>query len=366
MRVLFDDQIFSQQRFGGISRYYTELVKGLGARTNVNARLLSPLCTNHYAKRIPRSLRVGIPFPAMAGTESLIWHVNRKLSNQYIKRFRPDVLHQTYYHATRKKAYTESRIVTTVHDMIHELFPKEFPDPEMVTSLKLQATRNADLVICVSENTRKDLVRITGIDHSKTRVIHHGIDHIKPSDLPMSGPHDKPYLLYVGLRHIYKNFRRVLKAYVKYPDLMDQFDLVCFGGGALTVSEKELMSRLNIPENKVVVTYGNDQVLSGFYQHADAFLFPSLYEGFGFPPLEAMMHGCPVISSNVSSLPEVLGIAAEYFDPRDTDGLVRAIDGVVSDPERSSELIALGSVQAKKFTWERCAARTLKSYEELG
>ena len=365
MRILFDEQIFSSQRFGGISRYYSELVKALGTKDDVSAKLVSPLCTNHYAKNISRSTRFGIPVPVMPGTETLLWHFNRQFSKRYIRHYNPDILHQTYYLNNNRRPCSGSRVVTTVHDMIHELFPAEFPDPERMVALKLQAVKNADLVICVSENTRKDLLRITGIEQAKTVVIHHGINHIESLPLPAPRPKGKPYLLYVGLRHIYKNFHRVLKAYARNPGLMSHYDLVCFGGGNLTEKEKNMISQLNIPLSNVILARGNDMVLGSFYQHAEAFLYPSLYEGFGLPPLEAMMQGCPVISSNVSCLPEVLGTAAEYFDPNDTDDLVKSIARVVNNQPRSDELKMSGLAHAQKFTWNECAEKTLKSYREI-
>ena len=365
MRILFDEQIFSSQKFGGISRYFTELVKAIGVKDDLTAKLLSPLCTNHYANNIPRSYRVGIPFPSIAGTEKALWHFNRKFSNAYIRLFSPDVLHQTYYPNRNPKFRSGLRIVTTIHDMIHELFPQDFPDAKITSELKLQAIESADLVICVSENTRKDLIDITGIEKARTAVIHHGVDHIDRKPLPAVLPQGRPYLLYVGLRDAYKNFKRVLKAYARNPELMSHSDLVCFGGGALSEHERELASRLNIPENKIVMTSGNDAVLCSLYQHADAFLYPSLYEGFGLPPLEAMLQSCPVISSNVSSLPEVLGNAAEYFDPNDSDDLSRAINRVVGSPARSDELKNSGLTQAQQFTWDACANRTMKSYKKL-
>jgi len=365
IRILFDEQIFSIQRFGGISRYYTELVKGLQEMDGAIAKILSPLCTNHYAKTLPRSMRLGISAPVITGTENFVWYFNKLLSYTCTSKFKPNILHQTYYPNRNGPDRHGVRIVTTVHDMIHELFPEDFPESKEISKRKLRAINKADLVICVSENTRKDLIRTTGIKRSKTTVIHHGVDHILSQNLPAFTPRARPYLLYVGLRAAYKNFQRVLKAYASNSNLMSEFDLMCFGGGALTEYERGLMAQLNIPEGKVILTKGDDTVLSCLYKNAAAFLYPSLYEGFGIPPLEAMLHGCPVISSNISSMPEVLGHAVEYFDPISTADLVSAITRIVNDPKRSQELKHLGMTQAQKFTWSKCAEQTLLSYERL-
>jgi len=365
MRVLFDEQIFSNQRFGGISRYYSELVKAMEANQVVSAKLLSPLCTNHHAREVPKTCRVGIPFPEIKCVEKYVRYVNKKFAARFIDYFKPDILHQTYYPYRDTPRRSNLRIVTTVYDMIHELFPLDFEDSYQISRLKLRAVRRADLVICISENTRKDLIDLTGIDHDKTVVIHLGVDHMQNLPLETPANSSRPFLLYVGLRDTYKNFERVLKAYAKSPELKSHFDLVCFGGGALSQKEKNLITKLKIPDNKIIMTGGADSVLAGLYRRASAFLYPSLYEGFGIPPLEAMVHGCPVISSQSSSLPEVLGGAAEYFNPGDSDDLINAITRVVFNQERAEELTRLGSAHVQMYTWQRCADQTLLAYQGI-
>jgi glycosyltransferase involved in cell wall biosynthesis len=364
MRILFDEQIFSNQRVGGISRYYSELVKALNITGGATARILSPLCTNQYARDLPSSYRLGLPFPAIPGSEKFVWHVNRLFSSPGTKWFKPDIVHQTYF-SRYKLRRQGSRVVVTVHDMMHELHPENFPDSALVSSQKLHAVENADLVICVSENTRKDLLAITGIDRAKTAVVYHGIDHLRPSPSKKPVAGIQPYLLYVGLRHTYKNFDGLIKAFGRCPEINQRFNLVCFGGGPLSPHESDLIAKLNIPRGKIILTQGNDAVLCALYRYAEAFVYPSVYEGFGFPPLEAMSQGCPVVSSNTSSLPEVLGDAAEYFDPHDVDDMAGAIQRVIGQPNRARELKDSGLRRAQKYTWAKCAQRTLQCYRDI-
>ena len=143
------------------------------------------------------------------------------------------------------------------------------------------------------------------------------------------------------------------------------FDLVCFGGGAFTTREIALIKALNIDTKRVRQVPGSDEMLAGFYKAASAFVYPSLYEGFGIPPLEAMSFACPVVCSNVSSIPEIVGDAAEMFDPYDIESIQLAIERVVQDEELKSELINRGKERIKQFSWERCAQETLKVYKKI-
>ena len=138
-----------------------------------------------------------------------------------------------------------------------------------------------------------------------------------------------------------------------------------FWGGAFTKKEKELFRSLKIPENKIVQISGNDMLLSSLYSSAEAFIFPSLYEGFGLPLLEAMSADCPVICSNASSFPEVAGNAAEYFDPESEESLIDALENLLFDEVRKKSLIKAGLDRVKCFSWEKCATETEAVYTKL-
>ena len=126
-----------------------------------------------------------------------------------------------------------------------------------------------------------------------------------------------------------------------------------------------MAATLGLGNHQLVHRAGNDQVLASLYRNAAAFVYPSLYEGFGIPPLEAMAMGCPVISSNTSSLPEVVGDAGEYFDPLSEESMMAAMERVTQSSSRSGELVELGRQQYRKFSWEKCAQETMMVYRSL-
>ena len=147
--------------------------------------------------------------------------------------------------------------------------------------------------------------------------------------------------------------------------IFKQFEIICFGGGRFTNIEWELFNQLGLKE-RIKQFSGNDELLGQLYNSASVFVCPSLYEGFGLPLLEAMAHDCPVICSNTSSLPEVVGDAAELFDPFDIDSIGNALEKILFSTERREELINLGTHQLKHFSWKKCAEETLQIYKQFG
>ncbi len=147
--------------------------------------------------------------------------------------------------------------------------------------------------------------------------------------------------------------------------LCHDFDIVAFGGGKFTPDELKNIQTLGVNHQKVRHVGGDDHLLGQYYQYASAFIYPSLYEGFGIPPLEAMAHGCPVISSHTSSMPEVIGQAAEFFDPRQTESMCLAIENVVYSETRSSALRQLGAGRLNAFSWKKCTEKTLAVYRSV-
>jgi glycosyltransferase involved in cell wall biosynthesis len=175
---------------------------------------------------------------------------------------------------------------------------------------------------------------------------------------------DVPYLLYVGSRTPYKNFKGLLSAYTASPWLRSNFHLLCFGGGAFTVAEQASLAHAGVVRN-VLQVGGPDELLANCYRNAAVFAYPSLYEGFGLPPLEAMSLGCPVVCSDASSIPEVVGDAAVMFDPGDTDAIRAALEGVLGSIGRKAELVARGARRSSLFGWRRCAQETVEVYRRI-
>ena len=280
---------------------------------------------------------------------------------------RPDIIHETYFFPYRLGG-RHARRVLTIHDMIHEKLASDFQLSEKTSQFKALAAKRADHVICISEATRKDAIEILGLNPDLTSVIYHGYDLMRTDNTPFEKlvlPTSEPYLLYVGNRGGYKNFLRLLEAYGTSPQLKDNFRLLCFGGGTFDRPELSMMQELKLDAERVIQCAGSDLLLADLYRSASAFVYPSLYEGFGLPPLEAMAHDCAVVCSNTSSIPEVVGDAGEYFDPGEVDSMRAAIEQVVSSQTRRDLLIDKGRERIKLFSWDRCAAETLDVYRNL-
>ena len=201
-----------------------------------------------------------------------------------------------------------------------------------------------------------------GVPEEKTSVVYlaSSINEEHASD---SVQFDRPYLLYVGSRSGYKNFSTLLRAYAGAALLRDNFLLVCFGGGAFSAKELESQQKLGLSSEHVRYASGGDDILAGLYSKADVFVCPSIYEGFGIPPLEAMSMGCPVACSDSSSLPEVVGDAAKTFDPTNVEEIGAVLESIVASKEKQARMAELGRSRASFFTWKKCAEQTLAIYQ---
>lgn len=332
----------------------------------IEARVFAPLHINRYLETLKGDLSVGFSLPrSHPKLFRFIRQVNNILARHAIKRFKPDIIHETYYTKV-DFCPKQARRVLTVHDLIHERFPELFDNSLGTTRPKSMAAHRADHVICISESTRRDLVEFLGVPEEKTSVVYHGVDaQLLQTFKPFQLFRPRPFFLYVGARDGYKNFEGMLRAFACSERLRREFDLLCFGGGPLKSNELELMSAVGMRPDQVLQIAGDDDILAALYHQATAFIYPSLHEGFGIPPLEAMCVGCPVVCSNSSSLPEVVGEAAETFDPLDGEAMQAAMERVVFSSSRRSALIAAGRVRSSMFTWEKCAQETEAVYRQL-
>ena len=357
MNILYDSQIFEEQRYGGISRYFYEVIRGVAPLASIF--LHDGVNVNEYGldSLVSYKKRWGYHIRQFRGRRHFISRVNAIHLKYFIRNEKIDIYHPTYY-----KDYTVrgAKKVVTVYDMIHELFPENFMR-DGTAGAKARILEKAAGIIAISENTKKDLIRILGIPENKIRVIYLANSLLESEQ---SAPLvQEPYILYVGNRSGYKNFLGLAKAYAasKYKE---DVRLVCFGGGVFGQNEQDALTKLGI-WNRVAHYSGNDAVLSNLYQFAEAFVYPSMYEGFGLPLLEAMHYGTPVLTGNTSSIPEVAGDAAAYFDPNEPESICEIMDGVLSDTDRRKDLQVRGRNREKLFSWQRCADETLAFYRSL-
>jgi glycosyltransferase involved in cell wall biosynthesis len=360
MRILYDHQVFSLQDAGGASRYHFELIRNLQAANEVAIELLIGLNGSV------------MPFSALQQVHTRVFGrrtrikpgVARYAINELFSaliaplRGRVDIYHPTLYRAlpwVRRR-----RIVVTHHDCIHERFPTLFSNAASIVEAKRKLFAQADAIVCVSESSRRDLLHFYNVADDKTHVVYHGFS---PLPLPEGDTPDRvePYLLYVGSRAGYKNFGLLLEAFSR-SGLAGNYRLLAVGGGSFTPAEEERIASLKLSGSVTVIPKADDATLARAYRDAALFIYPSLYEGFGFPPLEAMSLGCPVLVNRTSSLPEVCGDAAFYFDAADADDLSRCLLSILADDQGRAMKRKLGAQQVRLFDWSQSARRTLDLY----
>ena len=354
MKIIYDHQIFFNQNQGGPSRYFVELIKEL-INLNNNPTIISPIDQNIHLKEIEEKVKKKFYFQIKKNFISEI--LNYMISQYYFRVLDYDLYHLTYFNTSFS---TKKPKIITVYDLIHEKYMIDF---NLSKYPKKKIFNDIDHFICISNNTKKDLIYYYGIEEQKISVTYLA-NSIKFSRIKKN-PFNKPYFLFVGSRKRYKNFKIILDAYSKLPKIKKNFDIVCFGGGNFIEEEIKNMNKLSIDINNIHYRDGSDEELCALYKNSEALIYPSRYEGFGLPLLEAMSLGCPVISSNSSSLPEVYGDAALSFSPFSVDSLIDCINKITTDNDLKQKLISKGYERVKNFSWKKCALETSIIYKKL-
>ena len=358
LNILFDYQIFSLQQYGGISRYFSEIAWRINQFEDCRSSVFCPFSVNYYLTA-NENFR-GIKIPRIPKSGNLVRLINKYTNRIYVGLNKFDIIHKTYFFDHGKSG---KKSFITVYDMINELYPQFFPDDDTLQKHRVESVKNADGIICISQNTKKDLLHFIDIDPDKVFVTHLGFSNLSEANNKKSTlQSQEPFLLYVGKRGGHKNFNLMVKGFAASRDLKNDFHLVCFGDNPFFKAEMTLFQACGLNPSRVHHISGDDTQLANAYRKATAFVYPSLYEGFGIPILEAMSCQCPVVCSNCSALPEVAGQAAEMFDPNDADSICHALENVLYSSQRSSDLIKLGVERCTKFSWDRCARETRDVY----
>ena len=358
MKVVFGPEVFGQ-RYGGISRYYVELHRRLPGM-GVHSRILAGAHQNAYLPGIPGVRGIAVPAAlrrerlraAREGTNDVLATTAMRLGS------RRAVYHQTYYQGRAGERHRGPHVVTA-YDLVHAKFPEHFPPDDPTVAQQRRAFERADVVLAISSTTKADLVEVFGIDPGRVTVTHLGVS--SPGPRGRTSGVDGPFLLYVGQRFGYKNWARYVEAFAA-SGLARDLRAVCTGL-PFTPDEVALVERLGLT-GRVVHVPADDDVLDALYREATAFVYPSLYEGFGLPPLEAMVRGCPVVAARAGSVPEVLGEAAVYADPVDVGSLAAGLVEV-SRPDRRADLARQGRERAAGYTWDETARATAAVYRAL-
>jgi len=372
MEIVIDGAIYQLQARGGISRVFSEILPRM---CNIDDSLRICILTQGLLKQsLPRHAHITpcpipyinrCPYPGRHW-KPIICTANKLMNCLKAGSGKDKIWQSTYYTISKKwKGYS----IVTVHDMVHERFPDLYnsKNDERFRAIKRHCIRQADAAICVSENTRKDLLHFYGLNVDSIYVVPNACSGIfkkgQTGDNNIEIPTDQPFLLYVGSRTCYKNFDLLIHAYSKWPQ-HEEINLLFVGGKPWSQSEQRVLTELGIQSHVKLLRNVDDKTLCYFYNQAVGFVHPSLYEGFGITLLEAMACGCPVIASRIPSTIETAKDCPIYFDPTEEDELLNALDIALSQG-RNSKRVRAGLERVKSYSWDRTAAQTLEVYRTV-
>jgi len=360
MKILYDHQMFNRQKYGGITKYFCELIKHL---PEGHSYLLGVLASDnqHLKDDFDFFKKFYFPIPQKESRirghlKSKLYKLNKLYSKGLISSNKYDLFHPTYFDPyfvnIAKKPY-----IVTVHDLIVFKFNNVQRKEEQMAEMT-KIIRNARRIIAISENTKADLINILNVAPERIDIVYHGFNkfHVKNNLNPYGR-----YILYVGARPGYKNFKNLAQAFKILVSDDEDLKLVCVGA-PFSKEELEELKAMKILKNTIAIGV-NEIRLNQLYSHALAFVYPTQYEGFGMSILEAFSNGCPVCLSNTSCLPEIAGEAGIYFDPLSPESIESAIRKTIYDPIFSKKMTEAGQKRLLNFSWNKCAEQTVQSYE---
>ncbi|NLK46924.1 MAG: glycosyltransferase family 4 protein [Treponema sp.] len=380
MKILYDSLIFDMQKTGGVSRYFVEIISRLKdfgidyelpLNYSKNVYLQEESLTNLDNSRLKYLYENFLPSMQFRGKRKL-WTLrnkffyrnfisNRERDIQALKQQDFDIFHTTYYDPYFLDYIGKKPFVLTIYDMTHEKFPEMLLDIDTIRNKKLLAEK-ANKIIAISENTKQDIIDIMKIPESKIDVVYLG-DSILEKKQQVKNEFGK-YFLFTGNRNDYKNFYFMLIALSDFLKANPDVKIVCTGSN-FTDWEVKLINELDLSSQVIHHFFKNNNEMYWLYHNAVAFIFPSYYEGFGIPILEAFSAECPVILADASCFREVADNGALYFDFKNKRQLIICCDKLLNDSSFRQEITTKGKQVLKKFSWEKTAEETVKIYKSI-
>ena len=381
MKILYDHQAFVMQRYGGVSRCFTELYANMPQDVQAKFSLLES--DNAYCSELgighsmdyyyyhfifpfhwPAKGRMFRAYNRVIGRDCNYqdkWEYNKKESIRLLSKGRFDVFHPTFFDDYFLPYLNGKPFVLTIHDMIPELYPQYFSKDDFQIRMKRKLAPLASAIVAVSETTKRDVVKILGIPEEKVYVVYHGCSFPEVKDAPK--PYPYPYILYVGARWNYKNFTPFVRSVAPLLEKNKDLHVVCTGT-PFDDKEKTFLEGLQVDRRFVHRWVKDDVELYALYHHARCFVYPSEYEGFGIPILEAYKADCPVVLNGASCFPEIAGDAAVYFNmERDCSDLAEKIEDLIQWPDhRMEKLLSAQRKRLTRYSWEKAAEQLFNIY----
>ena len=354
-KIVIDLRIYGPE-FGGLGRYNQKLLENLIKQDNIN----------QYIILVKKVQNIKLPNNFIFKVFNFHWYSFKEqiFLPLLLKKIKPDLVHFTHFNVP---FFYSGKYIVTIHDLIMTKFPSKktstlngllfFIKRWGYNLIIKKAVKKADKIIAVSNFTAQDIKTYFKLkDSNKIKVIYEGLTKINKVAKDIELP--KKFFLYIGNAYPHKNLKFLIKVFKRF--LKKQPDYYLILVGKKDYFYKQLEKDIN--NNIILTDFVPDNLLPNYYQKAQAYIFPSLYEGFGLPPLEALAYQLPVLSSSATSLPEVLGEAVLYFDPQDAEELFNKLNTIIVNKELRAGLKKKGLEQIKKYSWKKMVKEIIKLY----